>query len=285
MRWQINFTRFFKMLLTAFAGLEISSFVLYGQESVSSYAQPTLIKTLQICPPGQSLAFPFWVDQTTSFSVTVSSLIKNLGIQLIDPNGATYVFGQQPTANFESNIYPDPLIVPDAPGANYYLNVETPAKGQWSLAINTPSVQSSLTSIPLQINFNNQVAPVIFGGGGSSPMGSNISFGMAVVDGGNYVGNLQISAMLFRSDAPSIPPVLVTFADDGQGADYISGDLIYSVYVTPPQPGSYMLQVEVSGEASTGHFQRSISSGFKVTPPNGSVTGNFTVKPRVGSPK
>jgi len=277
--------RFSKPVFAVIAWLGICTSVLYGQETVSSYAHPNLITTLQIIPPSQSLTLPFWVDQTTSLSITVSSLIKNLGVRLVDPNGTIFIFGQPPTANFNSTIYPDPLTVPDAPGAHYYLNVETPAKGQWNMAINTPSTLSSPTSIPIQINFNNQVAPVLFGGGGSLPLGSNVSFGMAVVDGASKVGNVQISANLFRLDDPSIPPGLVTFADDGQGADYAAGDSIYSVYFTPSQSGSYMLQIEVSGDASTGHFQRSISSGFKITPRTASITGNFTIQPRVGVPK
>jgi hypothetical protein len=215
----------------------------------------------------------------------VSSLMKNLSIQLIDPNGSAYVFGQPPSGTFSSNIYPDPQTVPEAPGAHYYMNIETPVKGQWRLAINAPNALSSLTSIPVQINFNNQVGPVLFGGGGSSTLGSNISFGMAVVDGVNKVGDLQVSAMLFRLDDPTVLPVSITFTDDGQGADYASGDSIYSVYVTPSQSGTYMLQIEVSGDASTGHFQRSIASGFKIVPKTAIITGTFQERVMIGGPK
>lgn len=275
MNWQQLFTRHFNLLLETLVVFGINSSVLSGQETVSGYTQPNLIKTIQMVPPNQSLAFPFWVDQTTSFSMTVSSLIKNLGIQLIDPNGSVFVFGQALSDSFKTRIYPDPQTVPDAPGAHYYLNFENPVKGQWSLTINTPNTLSSLTSIPLQINFNNQVGPVIFGGGGSSPLGSNISFGMAVVDGVNKVGSLQISAMLIRLDDPTVPPVPISFTDDGQGADYAAGDSIYSVYLTPSQVGNYMLQIEVSGDASTGHFQRSIASGFKIVPKTARIVGSF----------
>jgi hypothetical protein len=236
-------------------------------------------------PPSQTLSFSFWVDQTTSFSMTLSSLVKNLGVQLNAPGGAVFVFGQPATDQFQSSLYPDPQTVPDAPGAHYYLNFENPAKGQWSLLINAPAALSSTISIPIRVGFNNQVAPVLFGGGGSSPMGSNVSFGLSVLDGTNKVGNPQINATLFRLDDTAVPPVPVTFSDDGQGADYLAGDSIYSVYVTPTQPGSYMLQIEVSGDASTGHFQRSCASGFKIAAKTASINGNFTIRQRVGVPK
>lgn len=200
MNWQHTFVRFFKLTFTALLGFGIGLSTLSGQTTVSGYAQPNLIKTLQMVPPNQSVTFPFWVDQTTSFSMTVSSLIKNLGIQLIDPTGSVFVFGQAPSDRLTSNIYPDPQSVPDAPGAHYYLNLENPVKGQWSLAINAPGAVSAITSIPLQINFNNQVAPVIFGGGGTLTLGSNVSFGMTVLDGTNKVANPQINATLVRLD-------------------------------------------------------------------------------------
>lgn len=275
MNWQHVFYRFFKLTLTTLVGFGISLSTLSGQDVVSGYTQSNLTKTLQIVPPSQSVTFPFWMDQTSSFSMTVSSLIKNLGIQLIDPNGSVFVFGQAPSATFKSIIYPDPQTVPEAPGAHYYLNFENPVKGQWSLAINAPNTLSSLASIPVQINFNNQVGPVLFGGGGSSVLGSNVSIGMAVIDGMDKVANLQINATLFRLDGPSVLPVPATFADDGQGADFTAGDSIYSVYLTPPSVGSYMLQVEVSGDASTGHFQRSIASGFKIVPRTARIVGTF----------
>jgi hypothetical protein len=106
-------------------------------------------------------------------------------------------------------------------------------------------------------------------------LGSYVSFGMAVLDGTNKVANLQISGTLVRLDDPTVPPISVNFLDDGQGADYATGDSIYSVYVTPTQPGEYMLQVEVTGDASTGHFQRSIASGFKIVPKTARIVGTF----------
>lgn len=108
---------------------------------------------------------------------------------------------------------------------------------------------------------------------------------MAIIDGVNKVGNLQISAKLFRLDDPTVPPVPITFTDDGQGADYASGDSIYSVYVAPSQLGTYMLQIEVSGDASTGHFQRSIASGFKIVPKTATITGTFQERVIVGGPR
>lgn len=144
-----------------------------------------------------------------------------------------------------------------------------------SLAITSPGALSSLATIPIQINFNNQVAPLIFGGGGTSTLGSNVSFGMAVLDGTNKVANLQINAALLRLDDPTVPPVPVTFTDDGLGADYAAGDSIFSVYFSPTLAGDYMLQIEVSGDASTGHFQRSIASGFKIVPRTARIVGTF----------
>lgn len=268
-------TNYWKMCLFLYFSVGLLSTSMMAQDNVSGYTQPNLVRALQLRPPEQTLSTPFWVDQTSAFSMTVSSLVKNLGLQLIDPNGTTFVFGQPNSDQFQSSLYPDPQTVPEAPGAHYYLNIETPAKGQWTLKIDAPTALTALMSIPLQISFNNQVGPVLFGGGGSKSLGSNVSFGLAVMDGTAKVGNLQITAILVRLDDPTVTPVPVIFTDDGQGADYAAGDSIYSVYLTPSQLGQYMLQIEVSGDASTGHFQRSIASGFKIVPKTARILGTF----------
>ena len=249
--------------------------ILNAQDTNSVYTQPRLQNFLQMVPPDQSVSYPFWVDQTTSCSIAVSSIAKNLGIQLKDPNGHLFLFGQSDSAYFQSSLSPDPVAYPDAPGINYYINLGTPAVGKWTMQIMAPTVPDLVLTLPVQIVFNNQVGPVLFGGGGVTSIGSAVSFSLAVVDGTGKVGNPQISATLFRLDDSSVPPAPVSFLDDGQGADYVAGDSIYSVYLTPSQAGSYMLQIDVSGDASTGHFQRSIASGFKIVPRTARIVGTF----------
>lgn len=254
-------------------------------QSSSAYIQGAFIKVLQIEPGIQSLNLPFWVDQTTSFSLTASSLAKNLSLRLVDPNGTVFVHGAPNSDQFQNLINPNPQQFPDAPGAHYYMNLENPTAGQWMLQISVPSASTSTIPVNLNFSFKNQVGPVLSGGGGSRPLGTPLAFSVAVMDGSAKVNNLQIDALLYRLDDITVGPVPIAFADDGLGADYAAGDAIYSNLLTPSRPGAYMLQVEVSGDASTGHFQRSISSGFKITRKTASITGNITVKPRVGVPK
>ena len=256
-------------------GCSLSSSFAYAQDGVSAYAQSNLTKDLRMVPPSQTVSYSFWVDQTDSFSLSLASVIKNLNIQLVDPKGTIFVFGQTPSDQFQSLIYPDPQMVPDAPGAHYYLNIGSPARGQWALQIVAPNVPNSTLITPFNITFNNQVGSILTGGAASAPLGSQLAFGMAVLDGTNKVGSLQINSILYRLDDPTVLPVPVAFADDGQGADFAAGDLIYSVSVAPTQPGKYMLRVEVSGDASTGHFQRSIASDFKIVPRTARIIGTF----------
>jgi hypothetical protein len=257
---------------------------LSAQDLASGYTQPSFVKTLRMESPNQAISYPIWVDQTDSLSMTVSSLVKNLSIRLVGPGSVVFTFGQPVLDQFQCSVSPDPQIVPDATGANYLMDLANPIKGQWTLQIQTPATPSSPLSLPMHITFNNQVGPVLFGGG-NAPVGKPVSFSLAVMDGIAKVGNLQITATLFRLDDPTISPISITFTDDGQGADYAAGDSIYSVYLTPSQVGSYMLQIEVSGDASTGHFQRSIASGFKIVPKTATITGAFQERVIVGGPK
>jgi hypothetical protein len=248
---------------------------LSAQNAASGYVQPALVKTLQMSPPNQSLSFPFWVDQTTSISVTVSSLAKDLMIQLVDPRGIVFVLGQPSGNQFQSGLYPDPQTNPTVPGAHYFMDVESPSIGQWTLTIASPNSPAFTYFIPIRVNFNNSVGPVLFGGGGSFLLGKAVPFGLAVLDGSTKVSNLQITATLFMLDDPTVNTVDIGFFDDGMGADATVGDYIYGALAHPARAGSYMLQVEVSGDASTGHFQRSIASGFKIVPRTARIVGTF----------
>lgn len=248
---------------------------LNAQGTGSAYTQPRFQKYLQMVQPDQSISYSFWVDQTTSCSIVVSTIVKNLGIQLKDPNGNLFLMGQPDSQPFQSSLSPDPMTYPDAPGANYYINLGTPSVGQWTLRIMTPTAPDPILTFLIQMAFNNQVGPVLIGGGRSGPVGNLFPFTLAVMDGLAKVGNLQINAMLYRLDDPATLPVPATFTDDGQGTDFAAIDLIYSAYVVPTQPGEYVLQVELSGDASTGHFQRSIASGFKVVAKTARIVGTF----------
>jgi len=258
---------------------------LSAQEATSVSRQPTLVKLLKMSPSNQTLSFPFWVDQTSSISITISCLTKDLAIQLVDPKGAVFVLGQSASNQFQSGLYPDPKTTPTAPGAHYFMDVECPSIGKWTLTIASPNSPAFTYFIPVRVNFNNSVGPVLFGGSGSIPIGRTVPFGLAVLDGNTKLSKLQISAAIFMLDDPTVIPVIIDFFDDGMGADVTAGDSIFGALEHPTQTGNYMLQVDVSGDASTGYFQRSISTGFKITAKTASISGNFTVKPRVGTPK
>lgn len=271
--------------LRAIMGFGIMAMPLAAQNSVSGYTQPILTKSLRLDAANQVIPFVFWVDQTTSLSVMVSSLMKNLELTLKSPLSVVFTFGQPVADQFQCYVNPDPLVVPDAPGAHYHMDLTNPTTGQWTLQITAPTPSVSAVMIPVRIAFNNQVAPVLFGGGGSHPLGEPVSFSVAILDGTAKVANPQINARLYRMDDATANPVAVPFADDGQGADYAASDAIYSAYLVPAQLGQYMLQVELAGDASTGHCQRSLASNFKVVRKTAEITGKFTITPRVKPPQ
>lgn len=263
---------------------ELSTPSLKAQAVASGYTQSSFVKTLCIQPPSQAVTFSVWVDQTDFLSMTISSLVNDLSIRLVGPSGVVFTFGQPVIDQFQCYVTPDPQQFPYVVGANYHMDLANPILGQWAIQIQSPTALASPISLPARITFSNQVGPVI-NGGRNGPVGKPVPFSLAVIDGAGKVNSFQINATLHRLDDPTIIPVQVVFADDGEGVDYASGDAIYSAFLVPDQPGDFMLQIEVSGDASTGHFQRSIASGFKIVPKSASITGNFTVKPRVGVPK
>ncbi len=227
---------------------------------------------LQLTPPSPSVTHSIVVDATQSFSVSLLAASRTLGVGLLAPNGVRYRVGDPDTATFQSGFFA--IDAPStSPGASYLISISDPFPGNWTLEVSEGATLSAPVDVLVTTLINNSVRLVLAGGGESFPSGRDIRLALAAFDGTAKIAPLSIAARLFRPFDPTFTPASVSFRDDGLGADEVSGDRIYSAFVNPVESGSYQLQVDATGSASTGSFKRTAAADFRVVPHIAQITG------------
>lgn len=223
----------------------------------------------------QPTQITFWVDANESLAFSLASTRKDHHLIYTDPNGNIWDTAALPTDALIAFVSPDPLVVPDAPGAVYNAVTDKPVSGQWTLTIQTPSPLPSSVSTHFQVIYQNKVAAFMAAAKTTLISGQDLPVTMALIDGGIKQKNIQITATLVKSDDSTFLPVPVTFLDDGANGDLLANDGTYLSTIVSGTPGNYFLQAQVEGMASTGRFHRTCGLAFKVVPAAARIVGTF----------
>ncbi|HSY49271.1 MAG TPA: choice-of-anchor X domain-containing protein [Thermoanaerobaculia bacterium] len=226
----------------------------------------------QVLAMGVPVTRPILVDNTPVLSVELLAASQTLVVSLTAPNGAHYAVGDAPTSAFTSAVLPIDTVS-TKPGASYIATIANPVVGTWTLSVTEPAAVSSPLDVLATIYLNNSTRLVLAGGGDSYPVGNNVRLALVAFDGAARLHGLTVAASVFRPFDPTFTPVAATFRDDGTGADEVAGDGIYEAYVNPGQPGTYQVQADVTGTASTGAFRRSTATELRVVPHNAHISG------------
>lgn len=226
----------------------------------------------QLTPGAPAATRSIVVDATTSLSVSVLAASRTLTVSVVAPDHTRYTVGDPATATFESGFFPIDTVT-TKPGASYLATVTNPTPGTWTLEVSETAALTAPLDILETAFFNNSTWVVLAGGGESFPIGADVRLAVVGFDGTAKIRPLSISAKLFRPFDPTFTPVAVAFRDDGIGADETAADGIYEAFINPGQAGTYQVQVDVTGNASSGAFQRSSATELRIVPRNAQITG------------
>ncbi len=217
----------------------------------------------QLTPAAPSITRQVVVDATTAFSVHLTAASRTLNVSLVAPDATRYSLGDPVTSTFESGFFPIDTVT-TTPGASYLLTVSNPLPGTWTLEVSESAALSAPLDVLTVTLLNNSTTLVLLGGGDSYPAGNDIRLALVAFDGFTKVNALTITGKLFRPFDPTFTPQSVTFHDDGTGGDETANDGIF---------GTYQVQADVDGTASTGNFHRSAGTELKVVPHNAAISG------------
>jgi hypothetical protein len=232
-------------------------------EERESAAAAIAQQAFELTPAAPSVSRPFAVDATASFSVSLTAASQTLAVTLVAPNGARFTVGDSTSAAFDSGMFPIASTV-TTPGATYLATVNNPTTGNWLLQVSDTLGRTTPLDVVALIMFNNAVRLALAGGGETFPIGADIRLAAVLFDNADKSRNLTIQSRLFLPGDPTFPPGPLVFTDDGAGADEVAGDGIYEAFANPRRAGSFQVQVDASGTASTGPFQRTAGTEFRV---------------------
>jgi len=253
----------------------IAAFPLLAQPATQEMAATAIAQDAFRLTPAQLTATrSILVDATDAFSVAVTAASQNLEVRLTAPDGTNYFVGDPTTATFDSAFFPIDSTT-TTPGATYLATITNPPAGTWSLRVTQPTPIPAAMNVVVLTMLNNEIRAVLAGGGDTFPLGTPIRLALVVFDGTAKVSNLTIDAKLFRPDVAVAATPLV-FSDDGTGADETAGDGIYEGFASPAEAGSYQVQVNAAGTASSGAFQRTTAARLVAVARKANIDALFT---------
>jgi hypothetical protein len=213
--------------------------------------------TFRLTPDAPTLSYPIVVDRTAALSVSLTASSSALRhVALVSPGG---------------RVLPVESRAADA-GARYQTIVRDPVPGRWSIEISADEPLDQAVDVHMVCTFDNTVRLALSGTGGMHSSGSPIRLALALFDGPMRNPALSIGARLVRQDIPAAAPVPVHFSDDGKGADELAGDGIFEAFVEPDAIGTFRLEVDADGTASTGAFRRSASGLLHIVARTAEIT-------------
>lgn len=214
------------------------------------------------------------VDATDAFSVAVTAASQDLQVRLVAPDGTQYLPTDAPTATFEGGYFP--IDAPATkPGATYLMTIQSPQPGNWSLVVTQPTPIATAMNVVALTMLNNETRAVLVGGGDTFPLGTPVRLALVVFDGTAKVKPLTVDARLYRPGNASTP-VALDFRDDGTGADTAASDGIYETFASAPAAGTYQVQVNAQGTASSGAFRRTTATQFVAVAKKANIDALFT---------
>ncbi len=233
----------------------------------------------------QPITVRFWVDANDSVAFALPSARRDHRLIYTDPNGQIWDTVAPALDTSESWNPPDPTLIPERPGILYHIVVNKPARGRWTLTIQTPSPAAEPLITQLLVFYQNNVAACMTTPKTTLVSGKSLPVTLGLIDGSIKGKNLQITSTLSKEGNPDSLPSKVSFFDDGTHGDPIANDSSYTAVIPTGIAGKFHLEAKVEGFASTGQYQRSCGLDFKVVAQAARFTGNIVQHLRAGVPE
>lgn len=216
-----------------------------------------------LTPGDKTASLPIVVDATGSFSFNLLAASQTLDVSIVAPGGARYTVGDADTAAFQSGFFPIDAAA-TRPGASYQGTLVNPQVGTWTLEVSEPEILLEAINGVVTVLLNNRTILVLAGGGATYPADTDIRVAAVVFDAAGKLPGAVFDAEIFRPGDPSFAARPVLFRDDGTEADTAAGDGIFQAFVNLAEAGDYQIQVDATGVASTGTFERTAATLIKV---------------------
>jgi hypothetical protein len=211
----------------------------------------------------------FLIDANASVTFTLPAERRDLRLVFQDPRGMVWEI-TAPAAEAEQS----------SSQSVYEITIERPVPGLWSLSV--LSTDPDPPGARLRIAYANRVHARLSIPRPTWVRGEVIPVSLELMDGLLRVKGLRTHVTV---GDPANFPAVVVFRDDGSQGDRIARDGQYTAVIPADTPGTYHLEAQIEGTASTGPCHRTIALSFKVVPKAARLTGKFSQRILVGTPQ
>lgn len=270
-----------RTLLVLLAVVFLSGFPLMGK------AQEPIVGTIallanqveidRLAPGATSGKSEFWIDESASLSVEIISTVETLitrikgpGNQVLDANTMDSVGGKFITF-VGSQQFDSPLLLPSlTPGFHYLYQFPSLGVGQYSVEFEAdPNLSQEEAVITQVITDSSTMATLI-----TKPqlnLGDTAVLTVPFFDGQHPILGADVKVTVMTEGRP---PVELTLLDNGDSADNLAGDGLYSAEFIPQTPGDYLVSASIQGQNWRGiPCFRKAGAHFTVFEPTSRLTG------------
>ncbi|NVD97575.1 choice-of-anchor X domain-containing protein [Massilia sp. BJB1822] len=214
--------------------------------------------TGNILPGATALDIPFNISAADGLRFDLIVPVNGATLSLIDPSGNVAIGPQDPHLSFESGSGRTPPL----PGGVFTATeLATPADGVWILRVSFPAAPTKTAAIGTvfarsryQVGIAIERTTLL--------VGEDVGVGLLVLDNGQPIKSLT-PTIAIGFGAPGAPQSAL---DNGQGADGLANDGVYSVDHTFAAAGTYDIIGNVSIPTPKGLIQRSANAQVRVVP-------------------
>lgn len=193
-----------------------------------------------------SADLPFSISGADRLAFDLIVPIDRAQLSLIDPSGAVVMAPGDPRLSFHAGSTQTPPL----PGGVYSASeLAAPADGVWIMRLTFPAAPVKTALLGTVLAHSRYQAGIAIDRS-TLLVGEDASIGMLVLDDGKPITGLA-PRISVGADAPGIVAV-----DDGQGADGLANDGVYSIDHTFAAPGTYDVSGTVVIPTSAGPIQR-----------------------------
>ncbi len=240
-------------------------------QTIRASARPELLVTVVVPMNGDHAEVALPVDACDSMRLATHFDTDQCHVSLVKPDGTVLPWAENtPGLVFQKDSAP---IDADGNGGGYVYQaiVPNPTVGNWKLILQWPEPQWAGTgTIVYVIWLGSTIEMNAFVPESAFPLGAPVFATLALMENRNPRFDASITATLFQ-DAKRIGPVTFTLQDfPDMGAKSLIAEL------PAASPGHYVLQIEATGQSSSGPFRRSAITDFDVYTPKGKILGTFT---------
>ncbi len=240
-------------------------------QTITASARPELLVTVVVPLNGDHAEVALPVDACDSMRLATHFDSDLCQVSLVKPDGTVLPWAEDTSGLFfQKDAAP---VDADGSGGGYVYQaiVSNPTVGNWKLVLQWPEPQwGGSGTIVYVIWLGSKIEMNAFVPGSAFPHGASVFATLALMENRNPRFEANITANLFK-DAKLVGPVTFALQDfPDLGAKSLIAELPAAI------PGHYVLQVEATGQSSSGPFRRSAVTDFDVYTPKGKILGTFT---------